>query len=95
MAEESGSRSRDRQTSFRRTYRFTEGAAYQRKSLACDRNYRPAKLQLSQDLLRLGEEAEGWRLADEVAKQDAYDVVAFNLVTLQDELTKVSHDRRR
>jgi tetratricopeptide (TPR) repeat protein len=69
-------------------YRFKEGAACQRKSLACDPNYRPAKLQLSQDLLRLGEETEGWRLADEVAKQDAYDVVAFNLVTLQDELQK-------
>jgi tetratricopeptide (TPR) repeat protein len=69
-------------------YRFAEGAEYQRKALACDRGYRPAKLQLSQDLLRLGEEAEGWRLADEVAKQDAYDVVAFNLVTLEDELKK-------
>jgi tetratricopeptide (TPR) repeat protein len=70
------------------SYRFKEGAAYQRKALGCDPNFRPAKLQLSQDLLRLGEEAEGWRLADEVAKQDAYDVVAFNLVTLQDELQK-------
>ena len=69
-------------------YRFAEGAEYQRKSLAFDPNYRPAKMQLSQDLLRLGEEEEGWRLADEVAKQDAYNVVAFNLVTLQDELAK-------
>lgn len=67
-------------------YRFTEGAAYQRQALALDPAYRPAKLQLSQDLLRLGEEEEGWRLADEVAEQDAYDVVAFNLVTLEKEL---------
>jgi tetratricopeptide (TPR) repeat protein len=69
-------------------YRFAEGAAYQRKSLGLDPQFRPAKLQLAQDLLRLGEEAEGWRLADEVARQDAYDVVAFNLVTLKDAITK-------
>jgi hypothetical protein len=56
--------------------------------MAFDAAYRPAKLQLSQDLLRLGEEEEGWRLADEVSKQDAYDVVAYNLVTLEDELAK-------
>jgi tetratricopeptide (TPR) repeat protein len=69
-------------------YRFAEGAEYQRRALAFDPNYRPAKLQLSQDLLRLGEEEDGWRLADEVSKQDAYDVVAFNLVTLEKELAK-------
>jgi tetratricopeptide (TPR) repeat protein len=69
-------------------YRFAEGAKYQRQALAFDAGYRPAKLQLSQDLLRLGEEEEGWRLADEVAKQDAYDVVAYNLVTLEDALAK-------
>jgi tetratricopeptide (TPR) repeat protein len=69
-------------------YRFTEGAEYQRMSLVFDPKYRPAKLQLSQDLLSLGEETEGWRLVDELAKQDAYDVRAYNLVTLRDELTK-------
>jgi tetratricopeptide (TPR) repeat protein len=69
-------------------YRFAEGAGYQRRALEFDANYRPAKLQLSQDLLRLGEEEEGWRLADEVAKADAYDVVAFNLVTLEQEIAK-------
>ena len=68
-------------------YRFAEGAQYQRRALVFDADYRPAKMQLSQDLLRLGEE-EGWRLADEVAKQDAYDVVAFNLVTLEEQLAK-------
>ena len=69
-------------------YRFAEGAEYQRKSLAFDPEYRPAKLQLSQDLLRLGEESEGWRLADEISKHDAYDVTAYNLVTLKDEIAK-------
>ncbi len=53
-----------------------------------DADYRPAKLQLSQDLLRLGEEDEGWRLAEEVAEHDGYDVVAFNLTTLEDQLAK-------
>jgi tetratricopeptide (TPR) repeat protein len=69
-------------------YRFAEGAEYQRQALVFDAEYRPAKLQLSQDLLRLGAEEEGWRLADEVSKQDAYDVMAYNLVTLEGELAK-------
>lgn len=69
-------------------YRFAEGSTYQRKSLVFDPNYLPAKLQLSQDLLRLGQELEGWKLADEVFDKDGYDVVAHNLVTLRDRLTK-------
>jgi tetratricopeptide (TPR) repeat protein len=69
-------------------YRFAEGAAYQRRALAFDADYRPAKIQLSQDLLRLGEEDDGWRLAQEVAEHDAYDVMAFNLVTLEEQLAK-------
>ncbi|MEX2317876.1 MAG: hypothetical protein WD669_12035 [Pirellulales bacterium] len=69
-------------------YRFAEGAKYQRAALALDADYRPAKLQLSQDLLRLGEEVDGWRLADEVLEKDAYNVVAFNLTTLRQELAK-------
>jgi tetratricopeptide (TPR) repeat protein len=69
-------------------YRFAEGAAYQRKSLAADADYRPAKVQLCQDLLRLGEEDEGWALAAEVAEADPYDVVAYNLVTLHENLSK-------
>ncbi len=69
-------------------YRFAEGADYQRRALVMDAEFRPVKIQLSQDLLRLGEEEAGWRLADEVARQDAYDVVAYNLVTLQKEVAK-------
>jgi len=69
-------------------YRFAEGAAYQRASLKYDNTYRPAKLQLSQDLLRLGDDEEGWRLADEVLERDAYNVVAFNISTLRKELAK-------
>jgi tetratricopeptide (TPR) repeat protein len=69
-------------------YRFAEGAAHQRQALAFDADYWPAKKQLAQDLLRLGEEEEGWRLADEAFQRDGYDVAMFNLVTLRDELEK-------
>ena len=69
-------------------YRFTEGAAAQRQALQFDASYLPAKIQLAQDLLRLGEEKEGWQLAQAVHTEDAYDVVAYNLVTLQGSLAK-------
>ncbi len=69
-------------------YRFAEGAAYQRRALKFDAKFLPAKQQLAQDLLRLGEEEEGWRLADEVHQTDAYDVTAFNLTTLQEHMSK-------
>ncbi len=65
-------------------YRFAEGAAHQRHALQFDQDYLPAKAQLAQDLLRLGEESEGWRLAEAVQKQDGYDVAAYNLATLHD-----------
>jgi len=67
-------------------YRFAEGAARQKQALAIDRDYLPAKIQLCQDLLRLGDEAEGWRLADEIFGKDGYNVVAYNLITLRDRL---------
>jgi len=69
-------------------YRFAEGADYQRRSLVFNPDYLPAKTQLSQDLLRLGEEEEGWRLAEEVHEFDGYNVLAYNLVTLRDNLAK-------
>jgi len=43
-------------------------------------------VQLSQDLLRLGDEEEGWKLAREVFAIDGYNVVTFNLITLHDQL---------
>ena len=67
-------------------YRFREGAAYQRVALGFDPQYQPARIQLSQHLLRLGEEDEGWQLADQVFAQDSYQVVAHNLTTLRDHL---------
>jgi cytochrome c-type biogenesis protein CcmH/NrfG len=69
-------------------YRFAEGAAYQKQALAFDGDYLPAKAQLAQDLLRLGEEADGWKLADEVQKRDPYDIAMFNLTTLHDTMVR-------
>ncbi len=46
-------------------YRFAEGAEYQRQALVFDPSFLPAQTQLCQDLLRLGEETPGWRLAHE------------------------------
>jgi tetratricopeptide (TPR) repeat protein len=65
-------------------YRFAEGAAYQRRAREFDPTYLPAMAQLASDLLRLGEEDEGWALAQAVHQRDEYDVEAFNLVTLRD-----------
>ncbi|UCG58788.1 MAG: tetratricopeptide repeat protein, partial [Phycisphaerales bacterium] len=69
-------------------YRFAEGATYQRQALEVDPDYQPAKIQLAQDLLRLGEEQRGWALADEVCTADAYNIEAYNLVNLRDTLAK-------
>jgi tetratricopeptide (TPR) repeat protein len=69
-------------------YRFAEGAAHQRQALQNDFDYLPAKAQLAHDLLRLGEESEGWKLADEVQKQDGYDVEAYNMVNLRQTMSK-------
>jgi DNA-binding SARP family transcriptional activator len=67
-------------------YRFLEGSGYQKKALEIDPEYLPAKVQLCQDLLRLGLEDEGWKLADEVFAQDGYNVLAYNLTNLRDRL---------
>lgn len=67
-------------------YRFAEGLAYQWKSLEFDPSYLPARRQAAQDLLRLGEEDEGWQMAAGVFRDDAYDVTAYNLVTLREEI---------
>ncbi|MGC3967398.1 MAG: tetratricopeptide repeat protein [Pirellulales bacterium] len=69
-----------------RAYRFAEGAKYQRRALRKDAKYLPARAQLAQDLLRLGEADEGWRLVEEVQQADPYDVPAYNLATLKDRL---------
>lgn len=71
-----------------RKYRFREGAAAQRKALEADPDFVEAKIQLAQDLLRLGEEAEGWQLAEEAHKKDGYNTTVFNLLQLKDSLDR-------
>ena len=69
-------------------YRFAEGAAYQRRALESDPDFVAAKIQLSQDLLRLAEDEDGWKMADAAHKADGYDTTIFNLLTLRDKLEK-------
>ncbi|MBN2181064.1 MAG: tetratricopeptide repeat protein [Sedimentisphaerales bacterium] len=69
-------------------YRFAEAEKYQRQSLNFDPDYQPAKIQLAQDLLRLGHEKEGWTLAERVHNKDAYNVQAYNLLNLRDHIAK-------
>ncbi|MEO2034013.1 MAG: hypothetical protein ABGZ35_18215 [Planctomycetaceae bacterium] len=67
-----------------RRYRFHEGATLQRQALKLDPDYLPARVQLAQDLLRLGESDEGWQLADDAHQRDGYDTQLFNLLQLRD-----------
>lgn len=79
-----------------RKYRFSEGAAYQRRALQADSDFLPAKTQLAQDLLRLGMEDDGWKLAEEARQQDKYSTTLFNLLQLKDtvqEFTTLSSER--
>ncbi len=69
-------------------YRFHESVTYQRRALKLNPNFLAAKFQLAQDLLRIGREDEGWSIVDQVSATDRYNVVAFNLRTLQENLSK-------
>ena len=69
-------------------YRFREGAAAQRKALEADPGFADAQVQLAQDLLRLGQTAEGWKLVSEAQQKDAYNTTLFNLMQLRDSLDR-------
>ena len=69
-------------------YRFSESVEYQRRALIMDSDFTPAKTQLAQDLLRLGETETGWEIVDNVRTKDPYDVTIFNLKQLKSELEK-------
>ena len=69
-------------------YRFAEGAEHQRQALLFSEKFLPAKMQLASDLLRLGQEEEGWKLANEVYEVDGYNIFAHNLVMLQENVAK-------
>jgi tetratricopeptide (TPR) repeat protein len=75
-------------TKLAQKYRFAEGAASQKRALDFDPTYLPARRELAQDFLRLGQDDEGWKLADEVHARDDYDVEIYNLVTLHDQIVK-------
>ncbi len=67
-------------------YRYEEGAEAQKRALALDPDFAPAKLQLAADYLKLGHLDEAWPLAKEVAEADPYNVLAFNLGLLEKEI---------
>ena len=67
-------------------YRFAEGAEFQRMALAADMEFVDARIQLAQDLLRLGQEAEGWLQAEQAHEADGYNTTLFNLLQLKDSL---------
>ncbi len=69
-------------------YRFREGADAQRKALAADPAFVDAQVQLAQDLLRLGETTEGWKLVETAQSRDAYNTTLFNLMQLRDSLDR-------
>ena len=69
-------------------YRFAEGATYQRQALAVEPQFLPARMQLAQDLLHLGQDEEGWQIVHQVRAADQYHVVAHNLVELHQQLEK-------
>jgi tetratricopeptide (TPR) repeat protein len=69
-----------------RAYRFMEGASYQRQALALNAEFMPAKVQLCHDLLRLGDEAEAWKLAASIRDKDGYNVQAHNIGQLEQEM---------
>ncbi|MFC1765070.1 peptidase MA family metallohydrolase [Planctomycetota bacterium] len=71
-----------------RHYRFAEGAAFQKQALELNPRYLAAQGQLAEDLLRLGDETQGWQLAEMVHKADPYSVTAYNLVNLRDKLNQ-------
>lgn len=69
-------------------YRFQEAAAYQRRAIEFDSGYIPARLELAQDMLRLGNDDIGWQLVEQVAEDDPYNVVAINLLNLNGRIKK-------
>ncbi len=69
-----------------RKYRYQEGADSQKRALAFDPDFLPAKLQLALDYLRLGKVEAAWPLAREVAEADQYNVLAYNLAILEKEI---------
>src|SRR6185312_9513604 len=51
-------------------------------------DFLPAQRELAEDLLRLGQDEDGWQLAESTHKKDAYDVTSYNLSTLHERMMK-------
>lgn len=71
-----------------RAYRFAEAAEHLRASLRFDGAFLPAKVQLCHALMRLGQEDEAWKLADEIRAADDYNLQAHNIGLLEKEVAK-------
>lgn len=71
-----------------RKYRIRDGERYQRLALEWEPEHGGAKLALATDLLQLGREEEAWKLAEEVAKADPFNVLAFNYRKLSGQLAR-------
>ena len=72
--------------SLSRRYRFEDGAQLQRQALEWDPDFTAAKMQLASDSMRLGDEETAWKLAEEVAAADPFNVLAFNYTQLRKQL---------
>ena len=68
--------------------RSEEAVTFLRQSLELDPKYLPAELELAQNLLRTGDETESWKMLEDLAERDPYNVPVFNLLTLHDEMKK-------
>jgi tetratricopeptide (TPR) repeat protein len=71
-----------------RNYRFDEAVALTRQAIALDPSNTRAYADLGMHLMRTGDEAEARRALDRSFKEDPYDRVTFNLLTLLDKLEK-------
>jgi len=69
-------------------YRFEEGAKYQQRAIVADPTFHPAQTQLAQDLLRLGNETEGWKMVQAAREANPFNVTNYNLQILKGELDK-------
>ncbi len=78
-----------------RHYRFQEAIDSLRSALAMDPNHLPSHFELGSNLLRFGNEEEGWAHIQRVLDRDPYHVAAFNLMTLREAMSKMQtlHDR--
>ena len=71
-----------------RNYRFEEAVALTRQAIALDPSNTRAYGDLGMHLMRTGEEAEARRALERSFKDDPYDRVTFNLLTLLDKIEK-------